>query len=129
MKKLSKEQIQRKDEIAMKLSNIGEGIQDATQSFNIRMTAFFETLEELKGRYNEVVEEGNAFLEEIHNSQNEYIDDRSDSWRDGDAGQVYSDWAGEWSITLDEIELECPEPLDEPTLDALEVVRNLPEHP
>lgn len=129
MKNLTKEQSIRKDQIANALTKIGDELKDAINRYNAQMSSMFAPVEELQGRFNELLADAQAFIDGVHEEQEAYKEERSDRWRDGDAGQAYSDWAGEWSITFDEVEMECPEPLDEPTLDALESLRNLPEHP
>jgi hypothetical protein len=57
------------------------------------------------------------------------MEDRSESWHDGDSGQAYRDWAEEWTLDLEEVEIYAPDPLDEPIVDASDMLRDLPDHP
>jgi len=129
MKMLNKAQMQRKCEIATALAKVEEDIRDETNRFNAQIFHLFSFIEGLKERRNELVGEANAFCEEIQQGQENYISERSDSWQDGENGQTYKAWAEEWSLTVDEIDIACPEPIEEPDMDAAEALRDLPDHP
>jgi chromosome segregation ATPase len=129
MRKLTKEHITRKQELAKQLEEVGADLIKEIRSFNALLEERSESIDSLTQRYNEVIGGANALIEEIHEEQESYADERSDTWRDGDAGQAHGDWAGEWSISLDEIDVELPDVVDEPELSAAETLRDLPEQP
>jgi len=129
MKMLNKAQIQRKDEITTALSKVAEDIRDETNRFNAQMSHLFAPIEGLQQRHNELIGEANAFTEEIHQEQESYQGERTDTWQDGENGQSYKAWAAEWDLTLDEIDIACPEPIEEPDMDSAEALRDLPNQP
>ena len=129
MKMLTKAQIQRKDEITTALNQVSEEIRDETNRFNAQMSHLFSPIEGLQQRHNELIGEANAFLEEVHQSQEVYQGERSVSWQDGENGQSHKAWAAEWEVTVNEIDVVCPEPIEEPDMDAAETLRELPDHP
>jgi hypothetical protein len=83
----------------------------------------------LEGRYNEIRDEAQDFINTIKDEQEAYSNDRSDQWHEGDAGQAYEEWKDAWGIDLDELDITLPDEIDEVTLDAVEVLRVLPDHP
>lgn len=129
MKNLTKEQSKQKARIAQELTEVGTDLQNAVNQFNDQMIAAFVLIEELQGRYNELIAEANGFTETVHEQQEAYMEDRSDSWHDGDTGQAYRDWAGEWTLNLEEVEINAPIGVDEPTLEDADTLRCLPDHP
>ncbi len=129
MRKLTKEQSNRKHALASELEAAGADLLKEITSFNAILEERAESLEAMTQRYNELVGAANELIEGIHDEQESYAADRSDTWRDGDAGQSYGDWTREWSISLDEVYVEIPDVLDEPDLTAAELLRDLPEQP
>ena len=129
MKNLTKEQSTRKTQIAQALAEVESDLQNAINQFNEQMIAAFAPIEELQGRYNELVAEANGFTETVREQQEAYSEERSDSWHNGDSGQAYRDWMGEWNLDLEEIEVITPDPIEDPALDTADLVRDLPEHP
>lgn len=83
MKKLTKEQLKKK-------------------------TALFEELEKARDQFNVMLEEANEFRQEMNDLMQEYFDEKSEKWQEGDAGSTYQDWMGEWESEL-EFDEEAPE--------------------
>jgi len=129
MKNLTKDQSNQKAKIARALHDVGEELADAVNRYNAQMSALYSPIEELQGRYNELILEAQGFLEGVQEEQEAYIEDRSDRWREGDAGQAYSEWADAWRIGLEEVEVYAPEPLDDLVLEEAELILELPDHP
>jgi uncharacterized protein YukE len=129
MKNLTKEQSTRKAQIAQAMAEVESDLQNAIDQFNEQMTALYAPIEELQGRYNELIAEAQGFIETIHEQQEAYSEERSDSWHNGDSGQAYRDWMGEWNLDLEEIEIDTPDPLEEPPLEGADAMRELPDHP
>jgi uncharacterized protein YukE len=111
------------------MAEVESDLQNAINQFNEQMTAMFAPIEELQGRYNELIAEAQGFLETIHEQQEAYSEERSDSWHNGDSGQAYREWMGEWNLDLDEIEVITPNPIEDPALDTADLLRDLPDHP
>jgi chromosome segregation ATPase len=129
MKNLTKEQSTRKAQIAQAMAEVESDLQNAINQFNEQMTALYAPIEELQGRYNELIAEAQGFIETIHEQQEAYMEERSESWHALDSGQAYRDWAGEWSLDLEEVEFNAPDPIEDPVLDSANLIRDLTDHP
>lgn len=130
MRKLSNTQIKTRDQIAASLDTVGEEIRHIIAKVNEVMEEAQEQIELKTGRYNELIQDANAFIQSVHEEQEAFFEGKSDTWRDGDAGQGYEYWKDQWACEVDEIdEVELPEDIEEPDLDAAEVLRELAEQP
>ena len=89
MKSLSKHDVARRDRYAEELRILRGKIEDEFRALNEET---FKPINTLIDTYNETLEEARGFIEDLGNAMTEYYDDRSDKWRDGDAGQAYADW-------------------------------------
>jgi len=129
MKSLTREQIQTKLKLAQQLAEAGEDLQETIHRFNATLHIASAEIQALQGRFNELVQEAQGFVQSIHDEQETYRDDRSDRWNESDAGQTYEVWMDAWDASLEEIDLDLPEEIAEVPLDALEILRDLPERP
>lgn len=84
-----------------------------------------EKLNELIGEYNEITGEVADFRDEIAGEMDDYYNDRSERWQEGEAGSAYMDWKTEWEgLLTDDLE-----EVEEPSYDTLDGLENLPEGP
>jgi ribosomal 50S subunit-associated protein YjgA (DUF615 family) len=112
MKRLSKTQEKTKAELIEALGKAAETVREALETVN---TAIEANLNPAIETYNNALTEVETFRDEIVGEMDNYYNERSDNWRDGDAGSNYTDWKGEWE-GLDISEVEAVEQIDEPTL-------------
>jgi uncharacterized protein YukE len=123
VKKLSKVQIEARAGWQTQLAEVKSKLETAIDEFNGVVASEFEKVQTAREAYNEVIENLEAWRSDIHGDMETYQDERSDKWKEGDAGQNYETWMeayGEELSTLDEFELpelEMPELLDESALD------------
>lgn len=129
MKNLSNDQIQTRIKLIQDLSATGGELQDAIAVLNKQIRTSTEVIEGLQGRYNELVQEAQGFIESVHEAQESYAGDRSERWHESDAGQAHADWMSGWELDLEEVDVDLPEEVEELILEAVEVLRDLPEHP
>lgn len=78
MKKLSKEQSERKAEIIDRLRECEGKVSGAIVE------------------YNEAVADAESLRDEVSAEQEDYRANRSDKWSEGEAGQAYAEWADNW---------------------------------
>ena len=128
MKRLSKSQETKHRDIAAKLQAAMDGLDQAVGKYNEAVAKAYAELQPAVEAMNTAIGDANGFVEEVHEEQQSYYDDRSDTWREGDAGSEYEGWMGEWEVEIEEIEIEEPEELEVPDLD-LESFDNLPAGP
>jgi hypothetical protein len=124
MKKLSKQDIARRDAIIKKLADASSRLAAEHEALSAAVDKFNERID----AYNEQLEEARGFAEDMVSEIDSYMSDRSERWQDGDTGQAYSDWKSEWeNVALDELEhVEVPEL---PSTDHGDALDQAPEEP
>jgi len=149
MKKLSKETLKRRDEIAEKLRSRGADLEATVEGFNTKVgeawtkleTALEEYnsvlesewnggLEGVLSDYNEAVGEANEWKQEVAQEIQDWMDERSDKWQESPAAEKYQTWKEPFEEEFQTAELERPEnvEVEEPgelTLDDVEDVAEL----
>lgn len=125
MKKLSTTDESRRAELVADLNEKAEALR----------AAFAEVNGEIEAKLGPAIDAYNAALaaalewrDQMVGDMESYADERSDQWRDGDAGQAYDGWKTEWeAINLDDI--DKPEEFDEPDLPHADELAGLPGEP
>ncbi len=130
MKKLTAKHIKEQDELVRSLESVADEIAEEVRQVNANISTARERIESLTTRYNDIVQDAKTFMSSIHDEQDSYFADRSSGWQEGDAGQSYESWMDEWNTDLEGLdEVELPDEVDEPELDAVSILRELPEQP
>ena len=127
MKNLSKTQQKELSDLVERLRDSSDLITAAVTKFNETMTFAWDGVAGALEAYNSVIQEANAFREQVAADQQSYIDDRSEKWQESDAGQAYEAWKQEWEGTLDELQMDPPQEAEEPDLSAADTLEGLPE--
>jgi hypothetical protein len=110
MKKLSKDQIRRKDELIKAIAEAKAKVEDAISIYNADKATAFEKVEYEIDKYNSVIESIIDLQNEVAEEMQDYMSERSDNWHESDAGQEYADWNNEWeNISLEALEDSYPE--------------------
>lgn len=124
MKRLGRPDVLRHADLVARVTVARDALNAAIREYNRQVKDMHAVLLVPKVQeVNDAVEACNAFVDEVHSDQENYYEDRSDNWREGDAGQSYSDWMSSWELELDELALEEPTPFDEVELDVDEFER------
>jgi hypothetical protein len=121
MKRISVAQNKQRDELLARLELADKAMQDAIALINSMIEG---DLNKVIDSYNEVVADVETFRDELVGEMREYFDDRSDKWRDGEAGQAYNSWMGEWEY-LDVSPVEAVEAIEDRTVEHYENLANL----
>jgi TPP-dependent trihydroxycyclohexane-1,2-dione (THcHDO) dehydratase len=153
MKKLSKEHLKERDEIAAKLTTAQDELQSSVSTYNdtrlekweelaVAVVEFNAALEDAwsevadaQTAFNEVLADANAWKRRVSEEIGEYMDARSEKWQESDAAENYREWREAFEEEITESELEQPEPIevaepDELALDideACELLEQCPE--
>ena len=105
---------------------LGDALQRATDTF----ATTWERIEAILAAYNAVVDEANAWREEIASEIQATIEERSEKWQASETGQAYLAWVTAWeNDTLETIALDVPEMPDLEVDDQSDVLAGLPEDP
>jgi uncharacterized protein YukE len=86
MKKLTKVQLTRRDELVAEMRKRHEAVQAAVADLNA------------------TIQQANELIVEVHDDQEAFYNERSEKWQEGDAGTAYQDWMSEWESEIDEVE-------------------------
>lgn len=129
MKHLTKKQIEEIEAHRAKLEDARRTIEEAISKAQAIVD---EAVEEVNGWREEAVEA----IREIYGKTEDFFDERSDNWKDGDAGSSYMEWMGaideaattlEDELSIDIAALACDE------LDAVEqwagILEEIPHAP
>lgn len=124
MKRISKQDDSRRADFVAKMRAAHEAVEEKVEAANEAIRAANAEIAAL----NEVYEEARGFAEDIGREIEEYMDERSDAWRDGDRFEPYDQWRAAWADwerePFDDIaEIEPPES------DAVDELDDLPVEP
>ena len=155
MKKLDKETLAQRDDIKASLEVKFSDLEASVEGFNTKMDEAWKAvaaavedynakLEDEWGNglgpviesYNESIADANEWRQGVAQSIQEYMDDRSEKWQEGEAAQRYAVWRDEFDHEFSAFDAERPDDLeiaepDEITYDNLddvaEALGELPE--
>lgn len=127
MKKLSKTEIKEKDDLATKIEAAATKVRAAVEAINEKLLDLIREAESAVEEYNATVDEWNEFRSGIEEQQQEFFDNRSESWQEGDAGSDYQGWIDEWVDEPEHIEIDFPDQIQEPDLDLADHINQLPD--
>jgi chromosome segregation ATPase len=125
--RLTKAEVQQREEIAAALDAAGTTLNAAVETYNAACEEAWKDVLKAQTAYNQQVEVAQAFITEIHETRQSEFDDKSEKWQDGEAGQAVSGWLEQWEVELDEIEIDKPDGFDDLDLDAKDTFEQLPE--
>jgi uncharacterized coiled-coil DUF342 family protein len=131
MKKLSKEQEKRRDELVNKVEEKTTELNEKIDELNEKIDEFNAELSDAYNELNEAIDELNSFREEVQSDMQNYYDERSDKWREGEAGEQYQEWINVWeNISIDQLDVPEVNELDQvDTDDFRQEVIDLPASP
>lgn len=104
---LSKAEQVKRTELVEQLRTAKGKLEDAVAVYNDGLTKLRDELRSKAEEYNTTLVEVRGWTEDIFSQADSDYDDKSDKWRDSDAGEAAQQWKSEWeNLGLDEIELE-----------------------
>ena len=111
--KLSKQQLAERDALAV-------DIREKTKTLNAAIAAFTQAIEplsravvEAQDDYNAILEKARALVSGVTEAAHDAFDARSERWQESNPGISVRSWIEQWELSLDDIDLEVPEPLTE----------------
>lgn len=128
MKKLDREQLNKKARLARELAEAASELENGISDFNDAFQREWErSIDEPLKRLNKMIEEAVAFRDEVVQVMTDYADERSENWAESEAGRAFELWKEEWEgLELDTIALEPPEEISVPDV-AVKTFENLSE--
>lgn len=126
MKRLSKDELKQRDQIAGALEKARDNVCDRVDDYNAKVQELWQPVEDALTAYNDLVTEAQNFRDEIISRMEDYIGERSERWQEGDAGSAYADWKDQWeALSIELMEVDQPEGIDLPEVEGPEALRDV----
>ena len=99
-------------------------VNDEHERVKEEVAKLVDGLNEKIGKLNAVIENLNNIRQEVADSIQEFIDEKSDNWRDGERGSAYGEWSEAWGNEIEqldeimEIDIDLPEMVEDPLNDS-----------
>jgi hypothetical protein len=111
--KLSKQQSAERDVLAADLREKATALNAAIAAFNRAIEPLSRPVIEALEDYNAILAKARALAGGIAEAAQDECDARSERWRQSDKGTEVRSWIEQWEVSLDDIDLDLPEPLTE----------------
>jgi hypothetical protein len=111
--RLSKQQLAERDALATALRERAAALNAAITAFNQAIEPLSRPVVEALEDYNAVLKKARGLASGIAGSARDEFDTRSERWQGGDKGIIVRTWIEQWEVSLDDVDLDLPEPLTE----------------
>lgn len=130
MKKLNAKQQKLLEQLQEELEKKSCAVEEAIAQFNDQITELWaENVLPYIEEYNDVQGKAQTFVEETREDMRNYYEERSDAWKEGDAGEEYYSWLDIWDNDLSELEDIEIEDIDVPDFGAMNELKEYPTEP
>jgi cell division septum initiation protein DivIVA len=121
--RLSKQQLAERSALAANLRETAATLNAAIAAFNQTIEPLSRTVIEAQDDYNAILEKARALASGVTEAARDEFDAKSEKWQGSDKGIKLRIWIEQWEVSLDDIDLDVPEPLTEiePEEHALEI--------
>jgi hypothetical protein len=82
-------------------------------AFNREVEPLCRAVADAQARYNETLGMARSLAAGVAEPAQAQFDAKSERWQDGDTGTLVRSWIEHWEMTLEEVDLDLPEPLEE----------------
>lgn len=128
MRKLTKEQLEQRSKMIATLHERKAELEEAIGTFNSTMADAGAGVTDAVAALNEAIAEAESFRSDIHSAMEDYTNDKSDKWKESEAGERYQNWMDGWADSLYDVDIDLPEALvDDPGCDAADSFEGMPE--
>ena len=111
--RLSKQQLAERNALAADIREKTKVLNAAIAAFNQAIEPLSRTVIETQDNYNAILEKARALASGVTEAARDEFDARSERWQGSDKGIKVRIWIEQWEVSLDDIDLEVPEPLPE----------------
>lgn len=129
MRHLSKVQEKERQDHLGNIEDKITGLDAAITAYNDVMAAERFKVDKALADLNAVIAEVDEWRDAINIEQQDYFDNKSERWQEGEIGILYNQWKEEWEQELQQVELDLPEDLSMPDVEAKDDLENLTEYP
>lgn len=126
-RELTDAQIAERDRVTGLLRDSHSGLDAAIEAYNTALEELQAPVQAALDSLNEALAAARDLRDDVVNSIDDYVSERSERWQSSDAAQAVESYKGEWEYAeLDDREIEFPAAIEMPDLDA-DVLDSLPE--
>ena len=111
--KLSKQQLAERDAFAADLCKKAAALNIAIVAFNQAVEPLSLAVGEALEDYNGILEKARTLASSVTEAAQAEFDAKSEKWQESDKGIQVRTWIEQWEVSLDDINLDLPEPLTE----------------
>jgi hypothetical protein len=111
--KLSRGQLAEQKAIATDLRERARALNVAIIAFNQGIGPLCRAVGDALDDYNEVLAMARGLTDCIADTAREEFEAKSERWQDSENGTQVRHWLEQWEMSLDDVQLEIPEPLEE----------------
>jgi hypothetical protein len=111
--KATKEQLARRDVLAAGLRTKANALNAAIAAFNEQVEPLSRAVAEAQVNYNETLEQARTLAGQVCDAAQGEFDAKSERWQESDNGVQVRTWIEQWEMSLDDVDLSLPEPLEE----------------
>lgn len=125
MKRLSKQELQQRDDFVEELEAARNILCDAVDEYNTKIAELWTPVSEALEKYNGIAADAQNWRDEIVSQMDDYLSERSEKWLEGNTGQAYQEWKDSWeSLSIETFDIEQPEGIDLPEIEGPEALRD-----
>jgi hypothetical protein len=111
--KLNKQQLAECDTVAADFRKTAHVLNIATVAFNQAIEPLCQAVGEAVEAYNGILENARTLASSVTEVAQAKFDAKSEKWQESDKGIQVRIWIEQWEMSLDDVDLELPEPLIE----------------
>ena len=111
--KVNKDQLTLRDALTADLRAKADALNAAIATYNKEIEPLSRAVAEAQAGYNETMERARSLAGQISETAQEAFDAKSERWQDSDTGIQVRSWIEQWEMSLDDVDLELPELLEE----------------
>jgi hypothetical protein len=111
--KLNREQLVKRHALASDLRDKALTLNITIAVFNQGVEPLAKAVAEAQDAYNETLAATRRLADGVAESAREQFEAKSKRWQEGEKGQQVQEWFEQWEISLDDVDLELPQPLQE----------------
>jgi hypothetical protein len=111
--KISKQQLAERDALAADLRKKAEALNIAIVAFNQTIQPVSQAVRDALEDYNGILEKARVLADSITEAAQGEFDEKSEKWQESDKGVQVRTWIEQWEMSLEDVDLDLPEPLTE----------------
>ena len=130
MKALSKDQEKEKVALIDSIRDAHAALEASVITYNAAMEKEQREVRSKLVDLNEKLQEAKGWAEGLAGDMQNYYDERSENWQEGDNGQNYDAWKSEYeNFSPDDLEIDFHEDLEVPECTGADDLETLPDEP